>query len=951
MIYTSFSLNGAWEMYYQEEKYTGNEPPFQSLENDFSQISPEGMGSYVVEQAVPGYWEDMTEAFLETPFFRNLKINPEYGIWQYPIAGNAPDMALPNVIGNFFYRRSFWFEKTDSAAVLHFAGVQNAVSVWVNDVYLGRHEGYSAPFEMKIQDDVLKDGENTIVLSVSNHRLKGYAGEPVSGLTSRAANECSGGITGDVELRVYNSPLRDASILISEDCESVHVKVEMDGMAKFLSKIGGDVCRWKVCDGKRLIKSGECSWEFSGETSEKILEEFSFDTCGLERWSPENPKLYTLEISCREGALVRSFGVRRLVADGVHFRLNDIPYYLRGICEHCYFPETVHPNHDAVYYRSIIRTVKKLGFNFIRFHTWVPEEEYLQAADELGMLIQVECPNNTTLSQWEEIVKFCRRHPSVVIYCCGNELLLDDPFIEYLRDFGTFVHENTDALFSPMSAMRGVEYFWAEPEQEAETREEPLKHHPRRIRKLSEFGDLFSSYANGQHSYTSLDADPQKVDAWSCAYNKPRVSHEICIDGTYADLSLKDRYKDTRIGKTEMFSSIERHLLKKGLLKKAPLYFINSSEWQRRVRKYCFEAVRRSNHIAGYDFLGPLDTHWHTFGYDVGMMNEFYEMKPGETVRNVLMYNSAAVLLTDLGKRTNFTAKEALKFHILISYYGKKDLEDAHLCVRLSLDGAVVERRHVTIDRVKNGTVSNLYEFSCTLPDVKKPGAMKLYVTLDGCEIFAENEWELYLFPDEAWEDSDRSDNGMVISEGMELERLERLLEEGRDVLLLGTEPFASLPTTFRIALAGRTGGNLATVIHDHPVFRDLPNDGFCGWQFARLLEGGQAICFESDEVPFHPIIEVASVHKYAIRQAALFEFQVMNGRLLVCSLRFDEDDPAARWLRNRLISYLKSEAFHPADVLSAEQLRSLAKGGVKKAPTNTNFAFNVNDKTAVRGK
>ena len=109
--------------------------------------------------------------------------------------------------------------------------------------------------------------------------------------------------------------------------------------------------------------------------------------------------------------------------------------------------------------------------------------------------------------------------------------------------------------------------------------------------------------------FSHMDADPAKIDEWSSVYHKPRVSHEICIDGTYTDLSLKDRYKGTRIERTEMFSSIEHHLEAQGILKNAPLYFKNSSEWQRRVRKYCFEAIRRCENMAGYDFLGPIDTH------------------------------------------------------------------------------------------------------------------------------------------------------------------------------------------------------------------------------------------------------------------------------------------------------------------------------------------------------
>ena len=71
MLYSALSLNGAWRMDYTEEKYT-------------SEAIPEVKGS-LVENAVPAYWEDMTESFQKTSFFRNLRINPEYGIQRYQI--------------------------------------------------------------------------------------------------------------------------------------------------------------------------------------------------------------------------------------------------------------------------------------------------------------------------------------------------------------------------------------------------------------------------------------------------------------------------------------------------------------------------------------------------------------------------------------------------------------------------------------------------------------------------------------------------------------------------------------------------------------------------------------------------------------------------------------------------------------------------------------------------
>ena len=913
MNYTSFSLNGTWRMNYSPDKYTGESNPWKS--------------GYAVEGAVPGYWEDMTDKFALAEFFRHLRINPEYGIQRYPIAGTAPDMALPNVIGNFFYQRTFICENIDAPSCLHFAGVQNAVSVWLNDSYLGRHEGYSSAFTVDIPNGCLKDDENTIVLSVSNHRLEGFEGQPIVGLTSRAACECTGGITGDVELRVYNSPLRDIGVKISEDLSRVSVEIEAT-----------EKCRvsWSVFDGKKQLKCGEADGDFT------------FDTDGLKYWSPESPKLYTLVVECGEGSIERKFGVRRLIPDGVQLKLNGKPCYMRGICEHCYFPITVHPHHDIAEYKKIIKKIKSLGFNYIRFHTFVPAEEYMQAADELGILMHIESPNNTTFEEWCEIVKCCRRHTSTVIYCCGNELQLHDAFIEHLRRCADEVHNKTDSLFSPMSALRGFEYaFNVEPEKDHETVATPMKHNPRRFAVASEFCDLYNSYTSGQNSYFSLDCNPKKVDSWSSIYNKPRLSHEICIDGTFTDLSLKNRYKDSNIGKSEMFSSLEKHLDDKGILKDAPLYFANSSEWQRRMRKYGFECVRRSENLAGYDFLGPIDTHWHTFGYDVGMMNEFYELKPGESVRNVLMYNSPTVIVNDLGYNATFESGESIKFALMASHFGACDLENALLSVKLINDGVVVINQKHSIDKVECGKLSKLIDCTLDLPGVDTPTAYKLYVTLEGGDTFAENEWEIYAFP----KATDPDIGNLVVVNSISSGDLRAALEDGKKVLVIGESSFVTNSTSFRISLAGRTSGNAATVISDHPLVRDIPNEGFCSWQFCKLLEKGRAVIFTDDTIPYDPIIQVMSTHKFVLKQSPLFEFNAFGGKLLVCTFNFKSDDAAAGWLRSRLIEYANSDEFDPEFTLSEKQFASLYNGQVIKVAGNENFAFNPNDKTAVRKK
>ncbi len=907
-MFDQFSLNGAWEMSYNEAVYTGTDNPWEK-------------GS-IVENAIPGYWEDMTDAFAQTSFFRNLKINPEYGIQRYPICTDVPDMALPNVMGNFLYRRIFTYDG-GTADTLHFGGVQNTVSAWINGVYLGRHAGYCTPFEMAIPAGVLKQGENEIVLSVSNLPMAGFDGFPIFGLTNRAVNLYTGGVFGDVSLRTYQCPVRDVAVCISEDCQWANVYVQMAEAAAF---------RWKVLDGDHLICEGEAAGDFALETAL------------MQRWTPENPKCYTLQITCGEAVINQTFGVRRLTADGAHLKLNGDPVYLRGVCEHCYFPETVHPVSDITFYRNVIRTIKNLGFNFIRFHTFVPAEEYMLAADELGIMLEVESPNNTTVEQMEEIVRFCRKHPSVVMYSCGNEMPFTNSFIEHLNQCADVVHENCDSLFSPLSALGRLEYNFA-PEQTPVLKKEPFEHDPVLFERVGKFADVYNTFTNCHNSYESLKVNPEEVDSWNDVYGKPRLSHEIGIHGTYTDLSLKKRYEGTRVGATDMFDSLERHLKDKGLYHKAPLYFKNSCQWQRLLRKHTFESVRKSQYLAGYDYLGPIDTHWHTFGYDVGMMNEFYEMKPGETVRNVRMYNSETVLLADLNTEVNFTFGEELRVGISVSHYGKALLQGAQLNVRLTMDEKLLYHYSGQVQDIAAGSVCKLHDMILKLPEAKKPGALKLYVTLDCGDVYAENEWQMYAFPkmDVAVGED------LIVSQDMSLEMLTDALEQGRNVLLLGAEPFVNMPTTFQIALAGRASGNLATVISDHPAIADMPHDGYCGWQFCRLLEEGRAVCFEDRRIPFDPIIEVVSTHKNAIPQAALFEFSALNGRALVCSFHFDDTDPAAVWLKNQLIRYAQSDNFAPKHDLTKAQLEILASGKTVNMSANSNVASNKNDKATER--
>ncbi|MBR2837383.1 MAG: hypothetical protein IKE55_01225 [Kiritimatiellae bacterium] len=909
----SQSLAGAWEMAYRAEAWKEKSPP--------------AFAGAPVGNAVPGYWEDMVPAFRAAGIRDDFKINPDHVEQTFPMTGWAKDTTLPNISGCFLYRRSFVPLRT-GPALLYFDCVRNQVHAWVNGKFIAFRQGFSTPFELVIPDGVLRPGTNEIVLAVANVPNAGYGGREVSGLTTRSIYGSTGGIDGRVEVRYPASDVSDVCVTTAADLKTFTIHVR-----------GRDRYRYEIADGDRAMASGEASGDV-------VL-----PADGFELWSPESPKMYRLTLTAAGRSCTLQFGLRRLAAAGERLFLNGEPIYLRGVTEHGYFARTVHVPRDREYWRMVTRKRKELGFNFVRFHTFVPPEEYLDATDELGMLVHVETPNFVTLDEFGAVVAFARRHPSVVIYCTGNETRIDERAEKYLEETAAIVHRETDALFSPLSALRGVEYFLVRGKDEYV--DKPLPHNRARITRMARYSDLFTSYQMGVASYCSLNKGSSAVlDEWGDAYcGKPRLSHEICIDSSYVDFSTEALYPpDSPILAAGVFSRLREYLKSRGVYEKADLYFRNSCEWMRRIRKFTFEKLRAADRVAGFDFLGDINTHWHTFGYSVGMMDEFYRLKPGETPEDVLRYNSAAVLLADLGSDFNVTAGETKKVCFSLSNYAGA-APGGKLTVRLAGPGGITAfERTLDIGDVPNGRVSSVA--SVDLPFPAREDAVKYMLSArlaSGC-VAAENEWEIYAYPRDAGQrtgDKGQTASGVRVVGDISLDDLVASMERGERVLLLGAGPFKALPTTYRIGMAGRTSGNYATVVKDHPALRNFPHEGFCGWQFRRLFEDGRAVQLEAG-VPFDPIIDVASSVKCVIRQSVLFEYRVGKGRLLVCSLNFGDDDPAAAWLKKCLVEYASSDEFKPAQELSVGQLHDVLSAELISADENTNFAKNANDPASV---
>lgn len=305
--------------------------------------------------------------------------------------------------GAAWYRRFFTLpnEKIESARLI-FDGVLGECQVFVNGVLVKRNfSGYNR-FSAEISDYLLRGAENDLAVFVDARRHEGwwYEGE---------------GIYRPVRLS-----LRSFSHILCEDC---FVRTEGDNVIADLRFIGSGSIKAALIDEIGATVAFTCA---SGK--DNVLLEMKVNS--PMRWSPEDPKLYTLNVTLEQNGketdrAAFTVGFRDIEWTGERGMLLDgRPYLIKGICahqDHSGLGAAV--SSDVEEYR--ITRLKSLGANAYRCAHHAPSESLLDICDRLGMLVLVENRHfdvcEDTLSQVDAMVKLSRNHPCVFAYCAFNE--------------------------------------------------------------------------------------------------------------------------------------------------------------------------------------------------------------------------------------------------------------------------------------------------------------------------------------------------------------------------------------------------------------------------------------------------------------------------------------------------------------------------------------------------
>lgn len=157
-------------------------------------------------------------------------------------------------------------------------------------------------------------------------------------------------------------------------------------------------------------------------------------------WDEFSPVLYRITVSLDASSAGKkyadsrevTFGLREFKAKGTQFNINGRTTFLRGKHDACVFPLTGYPPMTVAGWLKVFNTAKSYGINHYRFHTWCPPEAAFEAADQVGVYMEVELPNwanfgepnhdNFCLAEGERLLKTFGNHPSFVMLALGNEL-------------------------------------------------------------------------------------------------------------------------------------------------------------------------------------------------------------------------------------------------------------------------------------------------------------------------------------------------------------------------------------------------------------------------------------------------------------------------------------------------------------------------------------------------
>jgi len=347
-----------------------------------------------------------------------------------------------------------------------FEGVMTASTVWLNGTRLGEYQGGFTPFSFELTPHLDWAGDNVLAVEVDSTERAGIPpfGYEIDYLTF-------GGIYREVQLRlvsptfIQNIFAQPKDVLSGSPSLDVHCLIEYEENATAAEN--ARVLEATLFDGDRVVATA--TQELPVDDRGTVTQTLHMDNLkSIDLWDLKTPKLYRVEVRLLLGSHVldsdsRRIGFREAKFTPQGFSLNGVIVKLRGLDRHQTFPWMGQAMPGRVQRRDAIVLRKNLHCNIVRTSHYPQSRHFLDACDEIGLLVLEEIPGWQHIGDqaWKDLAvdnvdRMIRRdwnHPSIVLWGVRINESQDD------HDFYTRTNALAHAL-DPSRQTGGIRYLY-----------------------------------------------------------------------------------------------------------------------------------------------------------------------------------------------------------------------------------------------------------------------------------------------------------------------------------------------------------------------------------------------------------------------------------------------------------------------------------------------------------
>lgn len=257
------------------------------------------------------------------------------------------------------------------------------------------------------------------------------------------------------------------------------------------------------------------------KTNENGLAEISLKV-KPQLWTPENPKLYDINIAAPEDEVSDQIAFRTIETQGKEILLNGKHIFLRGgVSIHEEAPYSQGRAWSKEHARTLLTWAKEMGCNYVRLAHYPHNENMVREAEKMGLMVWSEIPVYWTISfeneatyqnaqrQLHDMIYRDKNRANVIIWSIANETPHSDARDKFLSRLATYARTQDNTRLISM-AMEVTEA-------------------PNNLNRLddnmNEYVDIisFNQYV-GWYRATNEDARKMK---WEVPYNKPVIISEF----------------------------------------------------------------------------------------------------------------------------------------------------------------------------------------------------------------------------------------------------------------------------------------------------------------------------------------------------------------------------------------------------------------------------------------